>query len=203
MDGPNIQPSPAIGLPSELEAFCPAPLLLPGESLEHYQTLRYAIFEDIAPRSAIEWLLAIDVAELSWEIQRYRTLQYKLLESYREKAIEATLRRIDVVGIPPEFRDVADLYTIQNALDWRLDPAAARDIDARLASYGIDQHAISMEVYVQAHDVSLLFESLLNTAQMKRSLLLREIESYRRRLPREAGHASACRFRATCIPQHR
>jgi hypothetical protein len=26
------------------------------------------------PRSAIEWLLAIDVAELSWEIQRYRIL---------------------------------------------------------------------------------------------------------------------------------
>jgi hypothetical protein len=35
-----------------------------GESLEHYQSLRQAIFADLAPRSAIEWLLVIDVAEL-------------------------------------------------------------------------------------------------------------------------------------------
>lgn len=57
-------------LPVEFEAL--APPLMPGEHLEHYQALRQAIFADLAPRSAIEWLLAIDVAELSWEIQHYR-----------------------------------------------------------------------------------------------------------------------------------
>ncbi|MGY4594607.1 L-rhamnose isomerase [Bradyrhizobium sp. GM22.5] len=39
------------------------------------------------------------VAELSWEIQRYRVLRHKLLETYSQKAIEATLRRIGVVVI--------------------------------------------------------------------------------------------------------
>ena len=58
--------------------------------------MRQAIFADLAPRSAIEWLLAIDVAEPSWEIQRYRLLRHKLLESCRQKAIEAALRRIDL-----------------------------------------------------------------------------------------------------------
>ncbi|MGY4615472.1 hypothetical protein ACVWZ4_000699 [Bradyrhizobium sp. USDA 4472] len=66
-------------LPVEFEALAPPPLLLPGESLEHYELLRQTIFADLAPRSAIEWLLAIDVAELSWEIQRYRVLRHKLL----------------------------------------------------------------------------------------------------------------------------
>src|ERR1700746_3866675 len=72
-------------MPVEFEALAPPPLLLPGESLDHYQALRQAIFTDLAPRSAIEWLLAIDVAELSWEIQRCRLLRHKLLETYRQK----------------------------------------------------------------------------------------------------------------------
>lgn len=165
-------------LPVEFEALAP-PLLLPGEHLDQYQALREAIFADLAPRSAIDWLLAIDVAELSWEIQRYRVLRHKLLETYRQKAIEAALRRIDMVGIDPDFEEEAEFYTRQNALSWRIDPVAATEIDARLASYGFDARAISTEVYVQTRDVLVLFEGLLNAAQTKRMLLLREIRNQR------------------------
>lgn len=122
--------------------------MLPGEQLEYYQALRQAIFADLAPRSAIERLLAIDVAELSWEIQRYCVLRHKLLETYRQRAIEAALRRIDKVGINPDFKDEAEHYTLQNALSWRTDPIAATEIDARLASCGFDQHAINAEVWM-------------------------------------------------------
>ncbi|NYG48053.1 hypothetical protein GGD67_005536 [Bradyrhizobium sp. IAR9] len=169
----------ATALPVEFASLAPPPLLLPGEQLEHYQALQQAIFADLAPRSAIEWLLAIDVAELSWDIQRYRMLRHKLLETYRQKAVEAALRRIDMVGIDPEFEAEAETYTLQNALSWRCDPAAASEIDARLATYGFDQHAITTEVYVQAREVLVLFEGLLNAAQTKRMLLLREIRNQR------------------------
>lgn len=164
-------------LPVELEALAPPPLLLPGEQLEHYQALRQAIFADLAPQSAIEWLLAIDVAELSWDIQRYRMLRHKLLETYRQKAIEAALRRIDMIGIDPDFEHQAEYYTQQNALSWRIDPIAATEIDTRLAAYGFDQEAITTEVYVQAREALVLFEGLLNAAQSKRMLLLREIRN--------------------------
>ncbi|WP_409192508.1 hypothetical protein [Bradyrhizobium sp. RDM4] len=154
-------------------------MLLPGETLAHYQALRQAIFADIAPRSAIEWLLAVDIAELSWEIQRYRVLRHKVLETYRQKAIEAALRSIDMVGIARGFEDEAEYYTLQNALSWRIDAAAATEIDTRLANYGFDQHAINTEVYVQAREMFVLFEGLLNAAQTKRMLLLREIRNAR------------------------
>ncbi|WP_246786626.1 hypothetical protein [Bradyrhizobium sp. USDA 3458] len=88
-------------LPLELEALMTAPLLLPGENLEAYRLLQQAVFADIAPRSALEWLLAIDIAELSWEIRRYRLLRDALLEDHRQQAIEAALRRIDLAGISP------------------------------------------------------------------------------------------------------
>ncbi|WLA68420.1 hypothetical protein [Bradyrhizobium diazoefficiens] len=101
---PTAQQLTITAMPVELEVLVPPPLLLPGESLDHYHALRQAIFADLAPRSAIEWLLAIDVAELSWDIQRYRLLRHKLLETYRQKAIEAALRRIDMIGIAPNSK---------------------------------------------------------------------------------------------------
>ncbi|BBC01166.1 MULTISPECIES: hypothetical protein [Bradyrhizobium] len=133
----------------------------------------------MAPRSAIEWLLAIDVAELSWETQRYRVLRHRLLATYRQQAIEAALRRIDMAGIAPEFEDEADYYTRQNALSWRLDPVAATEIEARLASYGFDQNSINMDVYVEAREVFVLFEGRLNAAQARRLVLIREIRRHR------------------------
>ncbi|WP_342710764.1 hypothetical protein AAFG13_00235 [Bradyrhizobium sp. B124] len=166
-------------LPVALEVFAPPPLLLPGERLDHYHALRAAIFADLAPHSAVEWLLAIDVVELSWEIQRYRVLRHRLLATYRQKAIEAALRHIDMTGIAPEFEDEAERYTRQNALSWRLDPVATTEIEARLASYGFDQHSINTDVYIQAREAFVLFEGLLNAAQSRRLLLIREIKKCR------------------------
>lgn len=182
MNGPFSNATPAItsAIPAEFQALCPAPQLLPGECIEQYRALQTLIFRDIAPQSAIEWLLAIDVAELSWEMQRYRILRHKLLESYRQKAIEMTLRRIDVPGIVPDLKNDSERYIVQNALDWRLDRIAADEIEARLASYGFDQHTISVEVYVQAREMFTLFETLMNAAQLRRLFLLKEINTRRR-----------------------
>ena len=84
-----------------------------------------------------------------------------------------------MIGIAPEFEDEAEYYVLQNALSWRIDPMATTEIDARLASYGFDQHAITTEVYVQAREILVLFEGLLNAAQTKRMLVLREIRNQR------------------------
>ncbi|MDF0578900.1 hypothetical protein [Bradyrhizobium yuanmingense] len=174
------KPHPASVSPPQFEALCPPPQLLPGENIDHYRTLQAVIFRDLDPQSAVEWLLAIDIAELSWEMQRYRVLRHRLLSTYRQKAVEMTLRRVDLAGIAPDFQDVAEIYTVGNALDWQLDASAAIDIEARLRSYGFDQHAISMEVYVQAREILVLFESLVNGAQLRRLMLLKEINNFRR-----------------------
>ncbi|WP_426614768.1 hypothetical protein [Bradyrhizobium sp. McL0616] len=85
-----------------------------------------------------------------------------------------------MVGIAPKLQDIAEFYTLQNALDWQLDPIAATDIETRLASYGFDQHTVSMEVYVQAREAFSIFEALLNGTQLRRLLLLKELNSFRR-----------------------
>ena len=144
--------------PDALEALAPPPLLLPGESLENYQRLRQAIFADISPGCAIEWLLTIDIAELSWEIQRYRLLRHKLLEKSRQRAIADALSHIDLIGIPADGQENARRETEINALAWRSDVDAAKEIEQRLACYRVDAFAINTEVHIQARDLYLMFK---------------------------------------------
>ncbi|MDN3275958.1 hypothetical protein QWJ07_16975 [Frankia sp. RB7] len=162
-------------LPAELEILRPEPLLLPGESREQYDALQRIVLGDIAPRSAIEWLLAFDVAELSWEIRRYRSLRHKLLEAFRYRAVEIALSQIDLVGIADHAKDVAKGHIANNVLDWRVNTTAAAEIDRRLSAYGLDQKSISMEVYVQVRQQHAFFEGLINSASLHRLNLLREI----------------------------
>ncbi|MDT4740724.1 hypothetical protein [Bradyrhizobium sp. WYCCWR 12699] len=165
------------------------PQLLPGEKTEHYQAVQAVIFRDLAPLSAVEWLLAIDIAELPWEIQRYRILRHRPLSMSRQKAIETTLRRIDVSDKSPSVQSIAEFYIVRNALEWQLDPNAAAEIDARLEDHGFDQHAVSMEAYVQAREVLPLLEGLLNGAQLRRVSLLKELTTFRETRLRASGGA--------------
>jgi len=88
----TIKPSVVITAKPQMDfaALAPAPDLLPGESMERYQLIRQAIVADIAPLSAIEWLLVIDVIELSWEIERYRLMRHKVVELFRQQALNRT-----------------------------------------------------------------------------------------------------------------
>jgi hypothetical protein len=165
--------------PAAIEALVAIPLLLPGESLENYQTLRLAIFAEIAPRSTIEWLLAIDIVELCWEIQRYRLLRHKILETSRQRAVACFLSQIDLVGISSDRREVARRHTELNAHAWRSDADVKMEIEQRLSSHGIDQSAINAEAHVQTREPYLMFETLMVAAQQRRTMLLREINNHR------------------------
>lgn len=168
-----------LAIPAEFEALAPPPSLLPGESIQQYRLIRRGIFAELAPQSTIQWLLAIDVVELSWEIQRYRSLRQTLLENFRCRAIEQSLRQIDLPGIPADFAENAAAHVRRNACLWRTDKDAAAEIDERLSGFGFDKHSINAEAYLQASDIYLVLETLLGSAQSRRSALLREFSDRR------------------------
>jgi hypothetical protein len=142
-----------------------------------YDATRVVIIH--APQSGIEWLWTFDLIELSWDIQRYRTLRHNVLEAYRQRAIEEILNRIDTVGIPSGSREMARRQTHLNAAHWHDDSAAAIEIEIRLAYHGYDAKSIDMEVFVQARELFIMFDSLMHSAQNRRVLLLREINGRR------------------------
>jgi hypothetical protein len=154
--------------------------LMPGENLSEYEAIRDMIIQEIVPRSGIEWLWAADLVELSWDIIRYRSLRQKMLEVRRQDAIEAMLQRIDLPGIPYAFGQFAQEQTRLNAEQWRIDPSAAAEIEDRLIMRGIDNGSVNAETLIQSRELFVLFDSLMQSAQTRRILLLREIN--RRRL---------------------
>jgi hypothetical protein len=174
---------------SERSSFNPMPVflkdiaqpvsLLPGEDAAEFDAIRDAVIHEVAPQSGIEWLWTIDLIALSWDIQRYRRLRHKVLEAYRQAAVESVLQRLDLAGISQEYLQPARNHTKQNALQWRENPEAAVEIEARLASNGIDAGSINLEVFVQSRELFLTFDALMHSAQHRRIVLLREIHGRR------------------------
>jgi len=172
-------------IPAQFKSLLKPSRLLPGESETDYAIIRQMIVDEVAPQSSIEWLWTIDLIELSWDVVRYRSLRGKVLEVFREAAIESLLQRVDSLGIPPAAREMAQRHTRRNVELWRGDPIAAAEIEARLKSHGIDATSINIEVFVQAHDLFVMFDTLIHSAQSRRLILLREIAA-RRTVPRKA-----------------
>ena len=63
------------------------------------------IIEDISPKTNLEWLWTLDLAELSWDILRYRRLKERILQAYRANAIAAILQRVRWRGHSGAYQD--------------------------------------------------------------------------------------------------
>jgi hypothetical protein len=185
-------------IPVELKSFMEQACLLAGESGHEFETIRQMMIDDIRPKTNIEWLWILDLAELSWEILRYRCLKQKTLESFRQVAIEAILRRLDGSGIPDYAARTMLAQTRRNAQQWREDPVAAAEIEGRLEQHGFDAVAINAELYVQAERQLEMFENLMQRAHQRRIVLLREI-SVRREFAKRAEAVSDAVITAKCL----
>jgi hypothetical protein len=170
-------------IPAELESFTEQTPVLPGESRREFEAIRRMMIDEISPKTNIEWLWTLDLAELSWEILRYRCLKQKILELCRQAAIEAILKRLDGSEIPDHHTML--VQTRRNARQWREDPIAAAEIEGRLKHHGFDAVTINAEVYVQAEGQLEMFDDLLQRAQQRRIIMLREI-SVRREFAKRA-----------------
>jgi hypothetical protein len=164
----------SLTIPAELTPFVEPCFLLSGESSREFGAIRQMMIDDIQPTTNVEWLWTLDLVELSWEILRYRRLKKRILNAHREAAIEAILRRLDGAGMPAEAIPMLQIRTRRTAAEWRCDPEAACDIEARLQRSGIDSIDIDAEVFVQARELFLMFDKLMCSAQNRRIALLRE-----------------------------
>jgi hypothetical protein len=155
------------------------PLLLPGESLRDFEFMRTMIIDEVRPQNFIEWLWTFDLVELSWEILRYRRFKMRMLDAHRATAIESLLLLLEE-GLPDEAAPLVQAHARRAKADWRSDPNAAAEIEARLARSGFDQSDISVETVVQARELFGMLDQLMHSAQGRRIALLREIDVRRK-----------------------
>jgi len=177
----------SLTVPAELIPFSDPSFLLPGESSQDFEAIRQMMVDDIRPETNIEWLWTLDIVELSWEILRYRRLKKRILDSHRASAIEAILQRLDGEGLPAVALPMVRTRARQTAAEWRDSREAAIEIEARLDRHGFDPININAEVFVQARESFDMFDRLIQSAQNRRIILLREISlrrEFARRVPR-------------------
>ena len=172
-------PVQGLSVPAEFRTFEESSRLLPGESRGEFDMIRQMIIEDIGPRTNIEWLWTLDLIELSWEILRYRRLKEKTLHVYRGNAIASLLQRLDGAGMPAQSRLMVHVHCERAATEWCEDREAASEIEARLERNGFDSAAINAEVFTQAQQAFGLFDQLMQSAQHRRIMLLREVTTRR------------------------
>ena len=166
-------------IPVELRALSEPSFLLPGENRWEFEMIQKMMIEEVRPESNIEWLWTLDLIELSWEILRYRRLKQRVLTQYRHAAIKAILLRLDGAGIPAGDVQYLELQVGRSVAEWRDNPQAADEIDARLRGHGFDDSAVNAELFCQARGVFGMFDDLMHAAQNRRMVLLREITSRR------------------------
>jgi hypothetical protein len=167
----------ALTIPIELSAFSEPSFLLPGENRLEFEVIRDMLIDEVRPETHIEWLWTLDLVELSWEILRYRGLKQRILHEHRQAAIKAILLRLDGAGILAA--DFATLATQsgRSAEQWRDDPEAAAEIEARLRRHGFNETSVNAELFCQVRSVFATFDALLHAAQNRRTALLRAIHA--------------------------
>jgi len=177
-------------IPLELRAFSESSFLLPGENPHEFELIRKMMIDEVRPETNIEWLWTLDLVELSWEILRYRRLKQRVLHEHRQSAIKAILLGLDGAGIPRRDAAYVEVQVGRSAAQWRDDPQAANEIEARLRRHGFDDHAVNAELYFQARTAFAIFDELMQAAQHRRMVLLREINARREFSKRQSRPAA-------------
>ncbi len=94
--------------PAELQDLFDKPPLLRHEDPKLYQGLLTQLAATVHPTDVIEWLWFKDIADLNWEIIRFRQLKAALLDAGRQKAIEHFVCTISAPGPLVAFGRLAE-----------------------------------------------------------------------------------------------
>jgi len=150
------------------------PRLLPGERREDYFLFFEAMVTELIPDLDLEWLLAIDLAWIFWEIQRYRRWKNAIILTNRRAALEEALLRTDpaIYAMEPGVVFRGQVRMKANALDG--DPNKDPAVAAQLKDYGYDNDALNAAAFMQGVTALAAVEKFLASARQQLTTTLRE-----------------------------
>jgi hypothetical protein len=152
------------------------PLLI-TESVAQFDALYDELERDIAPRGFMEKIYARDIAELTWEIIRYRRAKAAIVNTAFRAGLAALLAQL--MRKPGDWKRKSDEKAQTLARAWFTSEQAKTEVDRLLARFGLDQSAIEGEVIRKLAPELEMFERILASSEARRNKLLRAIEDYR------------------------
>jgi hypothetical protein len=160
--------------PKELEKFFDDPPLVGTERREDYENFFSMIAMAAKPVDAIDWLMVIDVAYLSWEIRRERRIKAEIIKLRQKEAnfaSELAITRADFKlsqiaaqdpsafkkkDLKPEAKEEDSMSMLAKGYilgDYDIDV-----IDKRIASYEYRRNNILREMYLRSEKMARLLE---------------------------------------------
>ena len=171
-------------IPDDLKELFGKRPLVAGEKASDYDALLSRIVAAIAPEDFIIWLYVKDIADLTWEIQRYRRWMAAIINNGRLEALGRLLRPI-IAGMVPGF--AAEQRTSVFAVKlWSEDPKEKEAVKLLMAKFAFDDTSISAEAFIERLPTIEMIERLQSSAGRRRERTLKEIDRYRAKYSRRA-----------------
>lgn len=151
------------------------PRLLPGETDDDYFRLFDMMATELLPDTDIEFLWAIDLAWLWFDILRYRRWKNAIILSSRRAALEFALAKTDPEAL--EISGMNPMIRAQSRVDaeaLRVDTNKRERLTARLEAHGYDVDAINAAAFVQGLEPLAAIEKFLAVARRQVATMLRD-----------------------------
>jgi hypothetical protein len=161
---------------SHLAVMSPSRVLL-TESADEFARLHHALKHEIKPQGAVMNFSVNDVAELMWEIRRYRRAKTTLINSGFRRALKNLLQQ--VCRGPGEAGFQIEALIERLAHQWFADDGRAKEqVLEKLAHFKLDEFAIEAEAMrIVASDLEKL-DRLLASLEWRLTKALRLIAEF-------------------------
>lgn len=160
-------------IPPDLEEFFAYPPMRIGEIRRVYEHVRAGVIETFEPRNKLEWLLVLDIANLTWEIRRLGKDKAGIVNATWKEALRKILESL-LEGDPQERRSVAadraEKYFTEEGRNWVME---------FLAKYELREDAIAAHAGALRLQELEIIDRQMERARVSRMAITRDIMQHR------------------------
>jgi hypothetical protein len=198
-----------IQLPDEIRTLLGKPPLLEPEDPNEYHGLLMLLGRDVKPSDVVEWLWVRDVADLTWDIMRYRRIKTTFFNQHfrfvLERDRQAPLRlRAATAALDAQLaRRKAPALTREGAdggNDGLTDSTTKGGVDANVEARVLDPDRTTLQSFSYNAHLWESLEKMQTSAELRRNNTLREIEHRRSALGRALRQSSDQVIEAEVLP---
>ncbi len=177
----NLVPQAATPIPEDILSLFGDPPVLSTENRKIYSDLLCRVAQAVKPKNMIEWMLIKDIVDLSWEIQRLRRYKSQLIERARRSSLDAIEIDEETAKLPPDQQPKPFPMLLPELFPPRPPSKVYKQHQKRKKTelHGERGSAIAFLAVIENYE---RIDSLLISAELRRSAVLRDIQFYRESL---------------------
>ena len=137
-------------------------------SVQNFPSIRAPIFQDLAPRGALETLCANEIAVATFEIAQYREVKVGIIQAAKRLALAHLLEEVC------SFQDFDE-----RSHSWFTNKKTRKMLEAKLRQYGLQPSSIEVRAFEAKLDELERVQQMIADSIARRDRMFRQIEDHR------------------------